>query len=183
MKGQIVGYIRVSTVAQSTARQLDGEVLDKVFEDKLSGKNADRVQLNRMLEFVRQGDVVKIHSMDRLARNVDDLRRIVKGLTAKGIQVVFVKEGLTFTGEDSPVSNLLLTMLGAVAEFERELIRERQREGIEIAKRNGLFKGRQPLAHNKRQIIKDRVAAGDSRTAIAKDLKICRQTLAKYLKE
>jgi DNA invertase Pin-like site-specific DNA recombinase len=157
--------------------------LDKVFEDKLSGKNADRVQLNRMLEFVREGDTVKIHSMDRLARNVDDLRRIVKGLTNKGIQVVFVKEGLTFTGEDSPVSNLLLTMLGAVAEFERELIRERQREGIEIAKRAGLFKGRQPLALNKRLIIKERIAAGDSRTVVAKELKICRQTLAKYLKE
>jgi DNA invertase Pin-like site-specific DNA recombinase len=183
MKGQVVGYIRVSTVAQSTARQLDGEILDRVFEDKLSGKNVDREQLRRMLEFVREGDVVKIHSMDRLARNVDDLRRIVKGLTLKGIQVHFIKEGLIFTGEDSPVSNLLLSILGAVAEFERELIRERQMEGIAIAKRNGLYKGRQPLAINKRQIIKNRVAAGDSRTTIAKDLKICRQTLAKYLKE
>jgi DNA invertase Pin-like site-specific DNA recombinase len=88
-----------------------------------------RPQLEAMQSFVRKGDTVFCHSMDRLARNLDDLRRIVLGLTERGIRIVFVKENLTFTGEDSPMSNLLLSIMGAFAQFERELIRERQREG------------------------------------------------------
>ena len=85
-----------------------------------------------------------IHSMDRLARNLDDLRRIVLDLTKRGVQVQFVKENLIFTGEDSPMSNLLLSLLGAVAEFERSMIRERQREGIALAKKAGVYKGQKP---------------------------------------
>jgi DNA invertase Pin-like site-specific DNA recombinase len=93
-----------------------------------------------MQSFVREGDTVFCHSMDRLARNLDDLRRIVLGLTGRGVHIVFVKENLTFTGEDSPLSNLLLSVMGAFAQFERELIRERQREGIAIAKREGKYR-------------------------------------------
>jgi DNA invertase Pin-like site-specific DNA recombinase len=110
--------------------------------DKASGKNVKRPQLEAMQSFVREGDTVFCHSMDRLARNLDDLRRIVVGLTERGIRIVFVQENLTFIGDDSPMSNLLLSVMGAFAQFERELIRERQREGIAIAKREGKYSGK-----------------------------------------
>jgi DNA invertase Pin-like site-specific DNA recombinase len=97
-----------------------------------------------MQSFVCEGDAVFCHSMDRLARNLDELRRIVLGLTERGIHIVFVKENPTFTGEDSPMSNLLLSVTGAFAQFEKEPIRERQREGITIAKREGKYSGRKP---------------------------------------
>jgi len=102
MSGQQVGYLRVSTVIQNTARQLEGVALDKVFEDRASGKNTDRPQLAACLSHLREGDTLHVHSMDRLCRNLDDLRRIVKDLTGRGVVVRFHKEGLTFTGEDSP---------------------------------------------------------------------------------
>ena len=95
-----------------------------------------------MLAFVRDGDTVVVHSMDRLARNLDDLRRIVQKLTKRGVRIEFVKESLTFTGEDSPMANLMLSVMGAFAEFERALIRERQREGIALAKQRGAYRGR-----------------------------------------
>ena len=118
MTGQQVGYLRVSTLLQNTARQLDGVLLDKVFEDKASGKNTDRPKLDACLAHLRDGDTLHVHSMDRLCRNLDDLRRIVKDLTSRGVVVRFHKEGLSFTGEDAPMSHLLLSMLGAVAEFD-----------------------------------------------------------------
>jgi Resolvase, N terminal domain len=139
-KGQQVGYLRVSSLGQNEARQLEGLALDKRFTDKASGKDVKRPQLAAMQSFVREGDTVFCHSMDRLARNLDDLRRIVLGLTERGVHIVFVKENLTFTGEDSPMSNLLLSVMGAFAQFERELIRERQREGIAIARREGKYR-------------------------------------------
>jgi DNA invertase Pin-like site-specific DNA recombinase len=118
-------------------RQLEGAGPGQKFTDKASGKDVTRPQLEAMQSFVREGDAVFCHSMDRLVRNLDDLRRIVLGLTERGVHIVFVKENLTFTGEDSPMSNLLLSVMGPFAEFERELIRERQREGIAIARRKG----------------------------------------------
>jgi DNA invertase Pin-like site-specific DNA recombinase len=130
MKGQKIGYVRVSSLEQNETRQLEGEKLDRIFTDKASGKDTNRPQLQELLQFVREGDTVFVHSMDRLARNLDDLRQLVKKLTNKGICIYFVKEGLTFNGEDSPMSNLLLSVMGAFAEFERALIKERQREGI-----------------------------------------------------
>jgi DNA invertase Pin-like site-specific DNA recombinase len=136
-KGQHVGYLRVSPQDQSEVRQLEGLALNKTFTDKASGKDVKRPQLEAMQSFVREGDTVFCHSMDRLARNLDDLRRIVLGLTERGVHIVFVKENLTFTGEDSPMSILSMNVMGAIAQFERELIRERQREGIAIAKREG----------------------------------------------
>ena len=118
--------------------------------DKASGKDAKRPKLEEMLRFVRKGDVVVVHSMDRLARNLDDLRRIVKNLTDRGIRVQFLKESLTFTGEDSPMANLLLSMLGAVAEFERSLIKERQRRGSLWPKQEGcILVERKPYPPNK----------------------------------
>lgn len=136
-----VGYVRVSTLDQNTERQLEGVKLDKVFTDKVSGKDTTRPQWQAALEYLREGDLLLVHSMDRLARSVDDLRIIVLDLTKKGVQVQFVKENLIFTGEDSPMSNLLLSSLGAVAEFERSMIRERQRVGIELAKKKVSTRG------------------------------------------
>ena len=105
----------------------------RVFTDKASGKDTQRPELERLLAFVRESDTVVVHSMDRLARNLDDLRRIVQGLTKRGVRIEFVKESLAFTGEDSPMANLMLSVMGAFAEFERALIRERQREGIALS--------------------------------------------------
>ncbi|MTE16934.1 hypothetical protein GLP40_29865 [Nocardia sp. CT2-14] len=120
--GQRIGYIRVSTDDQNTERQLDGVPVDKTFTDKASGKDRERPQLTALLDYVRDGDTVVVHSMDRLARSLDDLRQLVRGLTEQQIKVEFVKEGLTFIGDDTPMANLLLTMMGAVAEFERALL-------------------------------------------------------------
>ncbi len=105
MTGKNIGYIRVSTIEQNLERQLEGIKLDRRFIDKVSGKSVDRHALQEMLVYVRDGDTVIVHSMDRLARNVDDLRQIVKGLTAKQVKLKFIKECLEFTGEDSPMSN------------------------------------------------------------------------------
>src|SRR5260370_15371861 len=139
-----VGYIRVSTVDQNTVRQLDGVDVERTFTDKASGKDTARPQLDELIAYVRDGDTVLVHSMDRLARNLDDLRRLVRTFTGKGVRVEFVKESLTFTGEDSPMANLLLSVMGAFAEFERALILERQREGIAAAKIRGVYIGRKP---------------------------------------
>lgn len=177
-RGAIVGYLRVSTVDQNPARQLDGLTLDKTFIDRASGKDTDRPQLAALLSYVREGDTLLVHSMDRLARNVDELRAMVRDLTARGVKVQFVKEALTFTGEDSPLSNLLLSVLGAVAQFERELIRERQREGVELAKRRGAYKGgRYKLTQEQAAIVARRVAAGDSPSELAREYNVHRQTI------
>ncbi len=148
MHGQRIGYIRVSTLDQNPDRQLEGAQVSKVFADKASGKDTQRPQLDALLGYVREGDTLVVHSMDRLARNLDDLRRLVQQLTGRGVRIEFVKEGLTFTGEDSPMANLLLSVMGAFAEFERELIRERQREGIALAKLRGAYRGRKPALNH-----------------------------------
>jgi len=183
MSGQRVGYIRVSTLDQSTARQLDGVTLDRTFVDKASGKDVARPQLEAMIGFVRDGDTVVCHSMDRLARNLDDLRSIVRKLTAKGVEVCFVKEQLTFTGEDTAVANLLLSVMGAFAEFERSLIRERQREGIELAKKRGAYRGRKrSLSDDQVAELRRRVEDGVPKAVLARELGVSRETLYQYLR-
>ena len=182
--GQRIGYKRVSTVEQNTARQLDGVAVSKVFEDKASGKDRSRPQLQLALEFCREGDTLVVHSMDRLARNLSDLRLLVNELTARGVAVEFVKEHLTFTGEDSPMSNLLLSMLGAVAEFERALLLERQREGIALAKAEGRYKGRKRTlsAARVRELI-NRASAGEHiQDRSGQKYGVSRETLYQYLK-
>ncbi|SAE94623.1 Resolvase for Tn21 [Enterobacter cloacae] len=178
MQGQRIGYVRVSSFDQNPERQLEGVQVARVFTDKASGKDTQRPELERLLAFVREGDTVVVHSMDRLARNLDDLRRIVQGLTQRGVRMEFVKEGLKFTGEDSPMANLMLSVMGAFAEFERALIRERQREGIVLAKQRGAYRGRKKSL-NSEQIaeLKRRVAAGDQKTLVARDFGISRETL------
>lgn len=183
MKGHRIGYIRVSTLDQNTERQLENVHVDKVFTDKASGKDVQRPQLDLLLSFIREGDTVVVHSMDRLARNLDDLRRLVQELTQRGIRIEFVKENLTFTGEDSPMANLLLSVMGAFAEFERALIRERQREGITLAQQRGAYRGRKrALSDADIAIAKSRVIAGEQKTQIARDFGISRETLYQYLR-
>ncbi|WP_258725229.1 recombinase family protein [Cellulomonas sp. NS3] len=178
-----VGYIRVSTLDQNTVRQLDGVEVERVFTDRASGKDTARPQLAELIAFVRDGDTIVVHSMDRLARNLDDLRRLVRTLTAKGVRVEFVKEHLTFTGENSPMSTLLLSVMGAFAEFERALILERQREGIAAAKQRGAYTGRRPaLTPERAQQLRERAATGEPKSALAKEFGISRETLYNYLR-
>nr|WP_242474099.1 recombinase family protein [Tomitella biformata] len=181
--GVRVGYIRVSTLEQNTARQLDGVDVEKMFTEKASGRDTARPVLEQMLGFVRDGDVVITHSMDRLARNLDDLRRLVKTLTDKGVRVEFVKESLTFTGEDSPMAMMMLSVMGAFAEFERSLILERQKEGIAKAKQRGVYKGRKPaLTPEQAGQLAARAKAGESKTALAKAYGVSRETVYAYLR-
>jgi DNA invertase Pin-like site-specific DNA recombinase len=183
MTGQRIGYKRVSTVDQSTKRQLDGIPVDRCFEDKASGKDTQRPQLQSALAYCREGDTLVVHSMDRLARSLVDLLRIVKDLTARGVAVEFVKESLRFTGDDSPIAILLLSLIGAVAEFERALILERQREGIDIAKAAGRYKGRRRIlsALQVSELCR-RAAGGERKTALARDFGVSRETLYCYLR-
>ena len=183
MKGQRIGYVRVSTVDQNPERQLEGIQLDRIFTDRASGKNAQREQLEELMRFVREGDTVVVHSMDRLARNLDDLRRIVQELTDQNIRIEFIKENMSFTGEDSPMAKLMLSVMGAFAEFERNLIRERQREGVALAKQRGAYKGRKPSLNTKQIAeLKERVKAGEKKAQLARDFGISRETLYKYLR-
>lgn len=181
-KGLHVGYIRVSAIYQNELRQLDGLKLDKTFNDKASEKDVKRPQLELLLSFIREGDTLVCHSMDRLGRNLDDLRKLVLDLTGRGVHVQFLKENLTFTGEDSPMANLLLSVMGAFAQFERELIRERQREGIALAKKRGAYVGRKrSLSAAQAAALLRRVAAGESKTLLAQELGVTRDTIYRYI--
>jgi DNA invertase Pin-like site-specific DNA recombinase len=183
MNGQRIGYIRVSTVDQNTERQLDGIKLDKTFLDKASGKDTKRPQLELMMSFVRSGDTLIVHSMDRLARDQNDLHRIVQTLTGKGVRIEFIKEHLTFTGDDSPISKLMLSVMGAVHEFERALIKERQLEGIALAKKRGAFKGRKKsLSKGEVAELRQRITRGMSKAQAAREFGMSRETLYKYLR-
>lgn len=180
-KRQVVGYVRVSTFDQNESRQLEGQRPDRVFLDKASGKDVNRPQLEAMLGFVRDGDTVICHSMDRLGRNLDDLRKTVLGLTARGVHVQFVKESLTFTGENSPMANLLLSVMGAFAQFERELIRERQREGIELAKKAGAYRGRKhSLSLERADELRRRLSKGENKSSLAREFGVDRTTVYRY---
>ena len=137
-------YARVSTAEQNLDRQLVGppDGIDRVFEEKASGKNADRPQLAALMGVLRSGDVVYCHSLDRLARNARDLLNIVRDITDRGATIEFRKEHLTFAPlEDNAIGQLMLHILGAIAEFEWSLTRERQLQGIAVAKAKGRFKG------------------------------------------
>jgi DNA invertase Pin-like site-specific DNA recombinase len=183
--GRRIGYTRVSAADQNSARQLDGIPPDRIFADKASGKDAKRPQLEAALAFLRDGDTLVCHAMDRLARNLDDLRRIVLGLTKRGVTVEFVKEHLTFTGADSPMANLLLSVMGAFAEFERGLIKERQREGIALAKARGnVYRGRVPsLTSEKAALLRSRVAGGEPKAKLAREFGISRASVYNYMSQ
>jgi DNA invertase Pin-like site-specific DNA recombinase len=183
LKGQRIGYVRVSSLDQNPERQLEQAQVDRTFTDKASGKDTQRPELDSLLTFVREGDTVVVHSMDRLARNLDDLRRLVQELAARGVRVEFVKECLTFTGEDSPMANLMLSVMGAFAEFERTLIRERQKEGIALAKQRGVYRGRKnSLSPEQVAEMKKRSANGEPKAALAREFGVSRETIYQYLR-
>ena len=182
---QNIAYIRVSSVDQNTSRQLkdSGITFDKTFTDKASAKDTNRPQLQAMLNHVREGDTVHVHSMDRLARNQGELLALVEDLTGRGVTVQFHKESLTFTGGDNPFSKLMLGVLGAVAEFERSLINERRKEGQKAAKEAGKHIGRPPMEEDRKQRVINMLSEGLSVYRIAKDLKMSRNTISKIQKE
>ena len=184
MAGQHIGYIRVSTVDQNTERQLAGIELDKTFTDTCSGKDAHRPQLEACLDYLREGDTLHVHSIDRLARNLQDLLHLIEELVSRGVSISFAKEGLTFTGQDDPFQRLQLQIIGAVAEFERSMIRERQREGIAFAKAAGKYAGRKPtLSDEQVEQARQMIAEGKKKVDIAKALGVSRPTLYKALAE
>ncbi|MCF7697975.1 recombinase family protein [Loktanella sp. M215] len=176
----VVGYRRVSTEDQNLDRQ-DLGTLDKLFEEKLSGKNVkDRPALNALMDWVREGDSVLVHSIDRLARDLRDLQTIIQSLNDKGVTITFKSESLTFSASsDDAFAKLQLQMMGAFAEFERNIIRKRQAEGIAKAKAKGLYKGRPKTVDDAR--VKELNLAGMGATAIAKELGIGRATVYKSL--
>ena len=140
-----IGYIRISTTDQNTARQevlMNDLGVEQVFIDRMSGKNTDRPELKRMMNFVREGDVVIVESISRFARNTNDLLELVEQLTVKQVEFISKKEAIDTT---TPTGRFMLTVFGAVAELEREYILQRQKEGIAIAKEKGVYKGRKPI--------------------------------------
>lgn len=142
-----IGYIRVSTQEQNTIRQevmMQSLGVDELYIDRASGKNAQRPELQKMMDYVRRGDTVIVESISRFARNTRDLLELVEQLTTKGVEFVSQKELIDTT---TPTGKFMLTIFGAVAELEREYILQRQREGIAIAKANGIYKGRKPIDH------------------------------------
>jgi len=183
MSGQIVAYVRVSSVDQNTDRQtFDGVQVDKTFTDRCSGGTRNRPALNEMLDYVREGDTIVCHSIDRLARDLGDLMELVRTLTERRVGVRFMKEALTFTGDASPMQTMILQVMGSFAQFERSMIRERQKEGQEAARAAGRTPGRKPkLTPEQVTELNARIAAKEPKAQIARDLGISRETLYSYL--
>lgn len=182
MTGKRIGYVRVSTTDQNPDRQLSGYELDKKFVEYASGKDIKRPKLEAMLDYIRDDDELFVHSIDRLARSVKDLHHLIDLLVKKKVTVYFVKQNLTFSGNDSPLSKFQLTLLGAVAELEREIILERQREGIAEAKKKGKYKGGvKKLNAEKIEILKQEMQTRKTKSQIAKDLGISRFSLYRYI--
>ena len=181
-----VGYVRCSTIEQNEARQLKmmtEQNAEKIFTDKASGKNTDRQEFKAMMNFVRTGDIVIVESISRIARNTRDLLSIVSELTEKGVEFVSLKENIDTT---TPQGRFMLTVFGALAELERENILERQREGIEIAKSEGKYKGRKPVEYDEEKFVElcKKWRAGDmTATAVMKELGLKPNTFYRRVKE
>ncbi|MBQ8860915.1 MAG: recombinase family protein [Ruminococcus sp.] len=181
-----VGYVRCSTIEQNEARQLKmmtEQNAEKIFTDKASGKNTDRQEFKAMMNFVRTGDIVIVESISRIARNTRDLLSIVSELTEKGVEFVSLKENIDTT---TPQGRFMLTVFGALAELERENILERQREGIEIAKSEGKYKGRKPVEYDEEKFVSlcKKWRAGDmTATAVMKELGLKPNTFYRRVKE
>ena len=179
-----VAYVRVSTADQNESRQVEAlkkYEIEKWFTEKVSGKNMDREQLKLMLEFVREGDTVYVTDFSRLARSTRDLLDIVEGLKRKNVQLISLKENLD---TDTPTGKLMLTMIAAINEFERENILERQREGIAIAKENGKYKGRKKVSVSNFDMYYERYMRRElSKAALAQELKVSRPTLDRLIRE
>ena len=185
--GQKIGYARVSSKDQNLDRQLAAlkkEKVFRIFTDTVSGSSTQRPGLDGALNYVRAGDQLIVVSMDRLARSLIDLHRLVDELTERGVSVKFLKEGQVYSKDSSPVAKLMLGLLGSVAEFERAIIRERQAEGIAKAKARGVYKGRAKVL-NEEQIVQARewVGEGIPKAEVARRLGIGRTTLYRYLSD
>lgn len=183
--GQKIGYARVSSKDQNLDRQLAAlkkEKVFRVFTDTVSGSSTQRPGLDGALNYVRAGDQLIVVSMDRLARSLIDLHRLVDELAERGVSVKFLKEGQTYSLDSSPVAKLMLGLLGSVAEFERSIIRERQAEGIAKAKARGVYKGRAKVL-NEEQVVQARewVSEGVPKAEVARRFGIGRTTLYEYL--
>ena len=185
MTGQRVGYRRVSSAGQCLDRQ-ELEGCDKIFEEEASGASRDkRPALAQMIGYVREGDEVIVHSIDRLARSLQDLQAIIEELTAKGVRIRFLKEGLEFGGgKDNPSGVLMMQLLGAISQFERTLIRNRQKEGIQAAKkRKGHHHGRKPSIDKETVIGAWETAPTSSLADIAKEVGCSRSTAHRILSQ
>lgn len=184
MAGQIVAYVRVSSVDQNTARQtFEGVTVAKTFTDHCSGGTRNRPALTEMLEYVREGDTIVCHSIDRLARDLQDLMHLVQTLTGRGVGVRFMKEALTFDGNASSMQTMILQVMGSFAQFERSMIRERQKEGQIAARAKGKVPGRKKsLSPEQVTELKARVSANEPKAKIARDMGISRETLYSYLR-
>jgi len=172
----IFNYLRVSTILQNTERQLVDVVCDRLYEDKLSGKDTNRPQFQLMMSNLRAGDVINVHSLDRVGRNTKDILEIVKTVKDKGCLIHFHKENLKFDGSKNDLySDLMLTILAGFSEFERNIILERQREGIAIAKAKGVYKGRKKkLTDEQLEEMKIDFNAGVAKTEIAEKYGVTR---------
>ena len=184
--GQNVAYVRVSTVEQNEERQkeaLKKHDIDKWFTEKVSAKDANRPELQKMLDYVREGDTIYIHDLSRLARSTKDLLEIVETLQKKGVELVSNKESIDTS---TPTGKLMLTMIGAIAEFERANLLERQKEGIEIAKSKGVYKGRKPVDVDV-QLFKDYfqryIKREINKVEFAKSISVSRPTLDKLIEK
>lgn len=179
-----IAYVRVSTVEQNEDRQIEAlekHSIDKWFMEKVSGKDRNRPKLQEMLDYVREGDTVYVHDFSRLARNTKDLLEIVENLNGRGVALVSNKENLD---SSTPTGKLMLTMIGAIAEFERQNLLERQREGIAIAKRKGVYKGRKEVkVDNFGEYYERYMRREYTKAELAQELKISRPTLDKLIKE
>ena len=175
-----VGYMRVSSIDQNLDRQLDGVELDRVYEEKVSGKDRDRPQLRECMSFLREGDILHVHSMDRLSRNLKDLLNIVSELVDKNVTVTFKTENLTFAGKDNPMGYLMLSVFGAVNQFEIANLKIRQREGIAKAKARGQQFGRKSLSKKKVTEINNRLQQGQKVSEISVAMNVGQSTIYKY---
>jgi len=180
-----IAYIRVSSIGQSTSRQ-DQQIeelnVDKIFREKISGKNIqDRPQFQSMLDYAREDDHIYCADLTRWGRSLIDIKTTISDLTKRQVTVTFLKENLTFTGNDDPMSNLLLGILSSLAEWERSVIKSRQMEGVKIAQEMGIYRercGRKPKLTDKQvQEVKKKVSAGEARATVAKEYGVSRQTI------
>lgn len=179
-----IGYIRVSTADQETGRQLDKVVLDKVFEEKISSAAPNRPILAECLNYLREGDIFYVHSIDRLARNLIELQSIVSSLVDKGVEVRFYTENLTFSKGSSPMQELMLQVLGAFAQFERKLIKERQLEGINNAKLQGRYLGRpKKISDEDKKLIIEMHKNGCTPSFIAEKFDVSVYSIYKLIKQ
>jgi DNA invertase Pin-like site-specific DNA recombinase len=184
-KGEKIGYVRVSTIDQNPERQLEGIDLDKKFVDYCSGATVNRPQLKSLLEYVREDDIVIVHALDRLGRRLIDILHLVEYFLKKNVHIHFIKENLKFTGIEDPMSKCILTLFGCISEYEYSLIRERQLEGVALAKKAGKYKGREKSLNDNQieEMMKTLENTRKSKSAIARDFGISRFTLYNYIRE